>query len=210
MPRHDTLLLAVVLLFLITSYSFAQNADDALRITNVQFAKARSPYGGDNWLAATVSVQVKNNPDRNAPNRNFIDHIKVNFAMAINSGSSSAPKLKYFWSEVETATLERGTQNFRFYLSPAIVKRYKIGTPNPYAWVAEITSLPHQNLAEEESALQLTATAVSPNLKSPERLARFQQILSESKPQQSGILLAQRDTPFRDEDPDSTPILISK
>lgn len=208
------IILLTLLTFATLSPAFAQSSNNAIRIASVQFAKSRSPYGGDDWLAATVRVQVQSNPDRNADNRNFVDNVKVNFALAINAGNKSSHTLTYFWSEVETATLERGTWNFRFYLPPAIIKHYRIGTPNPYAWVAEITTTPPSNKNTSNlppaPSPPLTVTAVSQNLRNPERLARFQEFLTDSKSQQAGILLPQKETPFRDEDPEHSPVLIIK
>ena len=119
-------LLVIGSLFLIPCFKLTAQSD--LRIRDVSFSKERSVRGGDPWLEATVEVQVRGNSDPAAANPQYLDNVRVYVALAYNLGTRSRSRLEYYWSEVETATLERGTHGFRFYLSPDLIRRNNISS----------------------------------------------------------------------------------
>ena len=173
----------------------------SLRINNVTFSLERSPFGGRPWLEMSVEVDVRGNPSPAAPNRDFVDDLVVEVALAQNLGSPSQPRLEYLWTRVEVPTLERGSRNLRFYLSPEQVERGRIINNDPYAWYVRIA-----NSSESPVVLE-DILAVSANLREQPRLDRFLDLLAEQKEQRSGILLPQAETPFRDAYPDNTPMI---
>ena len=126
------------LAFILLSSTFilpaqAQPSAD-LRITAVNFSKEKPPNGGASWLAMEIRVEVRNNSNRTAVNQDFLDDITLYVSFAHNLGTSSKPRLDYFWGQVEAATLERGDHRFRFYLSPEQIERGRISSGEPYAW----------------------------------------------------------------------------
>ena len=150
-----------------------------------------------------VRLEVRNNSNRNAPNRQFLDDIQLYVAQAHNLGTGSKPQLEYFWTRVEVATLERGTHRFRFYLSPEQIERGQISGGEPYAWYVQASF----GGAAEDGTPLMTTLAVSDQLRSPARLERFQQLLNEQEEERGGILLPQAETPFRDMYRDETPTI---
>jgi hypothetical protein len=196
------------LLFVLLPSTFILSAEAQrtadLRITDVRFSKERSPIGGDSWLAMEIRVTITNNSDRTAANPEFIDDITLNVGIAHNLGSSTSPKLDYYWTQVEAATLKRGDHRFRFYLSPEQIERGRISTGEPYAWYIQAT---YGSAPSETAAASPAVLAVSDRLREPGRLERFQQLLEEQKESRAGILLPQIETPFRDMYASETPVL---
>lgn len=175
-----------------------------LRITDVRFSKERPPTGGDSWLAMEVRVEITNNSDRTAANREFLDDVTLSVGIAHNLGTSTNPRLDYYWTHVEAATLKRGEHRFRFYLSPEQIERGRISTGEPYAWYIQATygSAPSETMPSSPAVI-----AVSDRLRDPGHLERFQQLLDEQKEFRAGILLPQIETPFRDMYASETPVL---
>lgn len=58
-------------------------------MNNVRFSQERSPYGGDAWLEMEIEVDLRGNPSPSAPNREFLDDLTVEVALAL--GWSVAP-----------------------------------------------------------------------------------------------------------------------
>ena len=203
---HSTLNIFLTFVLLPSTFILSAGAQQSadLRITDVRFSKERPPNGGDSWLAMEVRVEIRNNSDRTAANREFLDDITLTVGIAHNIGTSSNPRLDYYWTQVEAATLERGDHRFRFYLSPEQIKRGRISTGEPYAWYIQATygSDPSETAASSPAVL-----AVSDRLRELGRLERFQQLLDEQKESRAGILLPQIETPFRDMYASETPVL---
>lgn len=197
-----------ILLFANSPKLAAQSQSQAdVRIADVRFSRDKPRIGGASWFAMEVRIDVRNNSDPTAPNRQFLDDIQVYAAMAHNLGTQSKPQLEYFWTEVEAPSLERDTHTFRFYLSPEQIKRGQISSGEPYAWFVQV-SYGKTPTAEDTSAL--TVIAVSDLLRGPGRLERFQELLDAQKPERAGILLPQIETPFRDMYISETPTLRGK
>lgn len=182
---------------------FAQSTED-LRVNNVRFSQERSPYGRDAWLEMEIEVDVRGNPSPTAPNREFLDDLTVEVALAHNLGNPSRPRLEYFWTVVELPTLKRGIQRLRFYLSPDQVERGRIINDEPYAWYAQIV---YGDPSTDTGPALNQVIAVSANLRDQSRLDRFLELMNEQKEERSGILLPQAETPFRDAYPDDTPTI---
>ena len=176
----------------------------ALRVDDVRFSQERSPYGGDNWLEMDVVVDVRGNPSPTAPNREFLDDLYVDVALAHNLDTASKPRLEYFWTQAEFPTLERGTAHLRFYLSPEQVKRGRMITNEPYAWYIRIS---YGESIETGADRGNTVLAVSSALRDQARLDRFLELLEDQKEDRAGILLPQAETPFRDSYPETTPTI---
>ena len=166
------------------------SAQGDLRITEVNFDMERSNRGGEHWLETTVEVQVRGNSDPAAVNRRYLDDVRVYIALAFNLGSRSRTRLEYYWSEVEAATLDRGTHAFRFYLNPDLIKRNSLTDGEPYAF--------HIEVGAGSAAVANPVVAVSDNLRDPARLERFNDLLERVRDKQSGVLLPQAESPFRD------------
>lgn len=190
-------LLAISSLTLLPCFELPAQGD--LRITEVNFDMERSQRGGDHWLETTVEVQVRGNSDPAAVNRLYLDHVRVYIALAFNLGSRSRTRLEYYWSEVEAATLERGTHAFRFYLSPDLIERNSLTEGQPYAF--------HIEVGAGSAAAANPVIAVSDNLRDPARLERFNALLDVVRDKQSGVLLPQAESPFRDMYLDETPTI---
>lgn len=190
-------LLAISSLTLLPCFELPAQGD--LRIMEVNFDMERSQRGGDHWLETTVEVQVRGNSDPAAVNRLYLDDVRVYIALAFNLGSRSRTRLEYYWSEVEAATLERGTHAFRFYLSPDLIERNSLTEGQPYAFHIEVGAGP--------AAAANPVIAVSDNLRDPARLERFNALLDVVRDKQSGVLLSQAESPFRDMYPDETPTI---
>jgi hypothetical protein len=132
-PKHNAQTLQLLLLFALGSQLFAQPSEN-LRVNNVRFSQERSPYGGEAWLEMEIEVDVRGNPSPTAPNREFLDDLTVEVALAHNLGNPSRPRLEYFWTVVELPTIKRGARRLRFYLSSNQVERGRIINDEPYAW----------------------------------------------------------------------------
>ena len=202
-PKHFAQTLQLLFLFTLGSQLFAQPSEN-LRVNNVRFAQERSPYGGNAWLEMEIELDVRGNPSPTAPNREFLDDLTVDVALAHNLGNASRPRLEYFWTQVELPTLKRGTQRLRFYLSPDQVERGRIINDEPYAWYLQIA---YGGPAGGTGQPLNQVIAVSANLRDQSRLDRFLDLLDEQKAQRSGILLPQAESPFRDAYPDDTPTI---
>lgn len=190
-------LLAIGSLTLLPCFELPAQGD--LRITEVNFDMERSQRGGDHWLETTVEVHVRGNSDPAAVNRLYLDDVRVYIALAFNLGSRSRTRLEYYWSEVEAATLERGRHAFRFYLSPDLIERNSLTEGQPYAFHIEVGAGP--------AAAANPVIAVSDNLRDPARLERFNALLDVVRDKQSGVLLPQAESPFRDMYLDETPTI---
>lgn len=193
-------LLAIFSFALLPCFELPAQGD--LRITDVNFDMERSQRGGDRWLETTVAVQVRGNSDPTAANRLFLDDVRVYIAMAYNLGSRSRSRLEYYWSEVEAATLKRGMHEFRFYLSPDMIERNNLTNGEPYAFHVEVVA--------GSAGAGTPVVAVSDNLRDPARLERFNSLLERVKDKQSGVLLPQAESPFRDMYGDDTPTIKGK
>ena len=192
-----------ILLFTHTSRLSAQSQAD-IRIADVRFSRDKPRIGGANWFVMEVRLDVRNNSNPAAPNRQFLDDVQLFAALAHNLGTQSKPQLEYFWVEVEAPTLERDTHSFRFYLSPEQIKRGQISSGEPYAWFVQASY--GQGAANNEQPPP-TVVAVSDLLRGPGRLERFQELLDAQKVDRAGLLLPQIDTPFRDMYISETPTL---
>ncbi len=175
-----------------------------VRVADVRFSRDRPRIGGASWFAMEVRVDVRNNSNPTAPNRQFLDDVRVYAAMAHNLGTQSKPQLEYFWIEVEAPTLERDTHTFRFYLSPEQIKRGQISSGEPYAWFVQVSYGQTPSLEESSAPVAIAASNL---LRGPGRLERFQELLDAQKPERAGILLPQIETPFRDMYISETPTL---
>lgn len=204
MALRSTIVPALLVYLLLFQFSAFSQTSPSLRINNVIFSLERSPYGGNPWLEMDIEVDVRGNPSSSAANRDFVDDLVVEVALAQNLGTPSQPRLEYLWTRIELPTLERGSRHLRFYLSPEQVERGRIINNDPYAWYVRIAGN-----TEEANSGQTTQdiVAVSANLREQPRLDRFLDLLEEQKDQRSGILLPQAETPFRDAYPDDTPII---
>ena len=131
-PKHNAQTLQLLLLFALGSQLFAQPSEN-LRVNNVRFSQERSPNGGEAWLEMEIEVDVRGNPSPTAPNREFLDDLTVEVALAHNLGNPSRPRLEYFWMVVELPTIKRGARRLRFYLSSNQVERGRIINDEPYA-----------------------------------------------------------------------------
>jgi hypothetical protein len=181
----------------------AQQPGD-LRVTDVRFSQERSPFGGESWLSMEVVVDVRNNSNESSPNREFVDKIELQVALANNMGTQSQPMLEYFWTQVEAPTLKRGSHRFRFYLSPEQIERGRMNNSEPYAWYVQIIS--GGAAGGSDNSLN-PVVAVSRNLREQPRLDRFLDLLEEQKEERAGILLPQAETPFRDMFAEETPTI---
>ena len=196
------------LAFILLSSTFilpaqAQPSAD-LRITAVNFSKEKPPNGGASWLAMEIRVEVRNNSNRTAVNQDFLDDITLYVSSAHNLGTSSKPRLDYFWGQVEAATLERGDHRFRFYLSPEQIERGRISSGEPYAWHIQAI---YGSATSEPLPNTPVVIAVSERLRDSNRLERFKQLMDEQKESRAGILLPQVEIPFRDMYASEAPVL---
>lgn len=151
-----------------------------------------------------LEIDVRANANPAAANRDFLDDLKVEVAMAQNLGIPSRPRLEYFWTLVELPTLQRGGRRLRFYLPPEQVERGRIINDDPYAWYVRISG---GNADNESRQTATEVVAVSGNLREQPRLDRFLQLLEGQKETRTGILLPQAETPFRDAYPNDTPTI---
>jgi len=176
----------------------AYPADD-VEVSSVRFAKVRSDRTRENWFEMSVELRVKGNSRRDVMSPRFLDQVGVRVGVASQLGGGASTQFNYYSCSVEASTLERGQAVFRFYLPPAVMERDGLGSPRPFAYAVR--------LSVAGQAVAIGRDQVSRNLMDAERLKRFWELVETEGARESGTLLPQYLTPFRDEYPGDTPVI---
>jgi len=108
-------------------------AQDVLRVASMNFSQV-----ANNWVMATLTVEVRGNPSEEAPNRNFLDDVRVDLYLSYEDRAPDAPEQGYlfFRSHARAVTLERGRRDIHFFLPGSVVSRNRLRS-EPFAWMVE-------------------------------------------------------------------------
>jgi hypothetical protein len=191
----------LVSIFLIVAYAdlFGQ-ADQAVPVDvrSVRFTYVRSMGGSDNWMEATVELNVLGTPEGNP---GFADSVRVALNLGLRSAMAGEDGFVFYRSEAEASTLESGTARFRFYLPPAIVARFQL-SGEPFAFAVDLWI--------DGKPLQGSRRTVSTNLDTIEALRSFRDRVARDAIRNDGILVPQFDTPFLIEYAQDTPAFVRR
>jgi len=191
----------LVSIFLIVAHAdlFGQ-ADQGgpIDVRNVLFAYVRPMGGSDNWMEATVEINVLGTPEGNP---SFVDSVRVALNLGLRSPMAGEDGFVFYRSEAEASTLESGAARFRFYLPPAIVRRYRL-SGEPFAFAVDLWI--------DGKPQPLSRTAVSDRLDTREALRSFQDRVARDAIRNDGILVPQFDTPFLIEYAQDTPAFVRR
>jgi hypothetical protein len=191
--------LATVLMFMAPTILLGQSTESAsVQVRNVRFAYIRQAGGPTNWLEATVELSVRGGA---VDNPRFVDSVRVALSLGVRSPLAAEPGFVFYRSEAEASTLESGTARFRFYLPPAVVRRYEM-SGEPFAFTVD--------LWVGGSAVPGGSTSVSTSLGNPEALRSFQDRVAQDAIRNDGILLPQYKTPFLIEYAQDTPAFVRR
>ena len=189
--------LALTLIVLVPTGLFAQSdTGSPIEVRSVSYDYVRSMGGSDNWLEITAELNVQGT---RSGNPQFVDSVRVALSLSLRSALEGDSGFVFFRSDAEASTLETGTARFRFYLPPAVVRRYQI-SGEPFAFAVDVWI--------DGRAIGQTATAVSTNLASPEAVRSFRDRVAQDGVRNDGILLPQFKTPFLIEYTQDTPAFV--
>jgi hypothetical protein len=196
--RHSATLFSL-LLFVAHAGLFGQVDGGApVDVRNVRFAYVRPTGGAQNWMEATVELDVRGTEDGNPA---FVDSVRVALNLGLQSAMAGENGFVFYRSEAEASTLESGTARFRFYLPAAVVRRYQL-SGEPFAFSVDVW-IDGKPLLESRSA-------VSPNLTTVEALRDFRDRVARDAIRNDGILVPQYDTPFLIEYARDTPAFVRR
>jgi hypothetical protein len=191
----------LVSIFLIAAHAglFGQ-ADQArpVDVRDVLFAYVRPMGGSDNWMEATVEINVLGTPEGNP---DFVDSVRVALSLGLRSAMAGNDGFVFYRSEAEASTLESGMARFRFYLPAAVVRRFQL-SGEPFAFAVDLWI--------DGKPLPESRTAVSPNLNTREALQSFRDRVARDAIRNNGILVPQFDTPFLIEYAQDTPAFVRR
>lgn len=173
-------------------------AEVPVEVRNVRTNFVRPVGGSENWMEATVELTVRGTP---AENPQFVDGVRIALHLGFRSPLAGDSGFVFYRSDAEASTLEAGTARFRFYLPPAVVKRYQL-SGQPFAFAVDVWI--------DGRALAASSSAVSENLNSPEALRSFRDRVSQAAIRNDGILLPQFRTPFLIEYAQDTPAFVRR
>lgn len=164
----------------------------------MRFAYVRPMGGSDNWMEATVELNVRGTQEEHP---GFVDTVRVALNLGLQSTMAGENGFVFYRSEAEASTLESGTARFRFYLPAAIVRRYQL-SGEPFAFSIDLWI--------EGKALPGSRTAVSTNLDTLEALRNFRDRVARDAIRNDGVLVPQYDTPFLIEYARDTPAFVRR
>lgn len=127
------LLLSFLLMSFIVGTSSHLGAQDVLRVANMNFSQI-----AQNWIMATLTLDVRGNPSEDAPNRNFVDDVRIDLYLSYEDRAPDVSDRGYlfFRSNARAVTLERGRRDIHFFLPGSVVSRNRLRS-EPFAWMVE-------------------------------------------------------------------------
>lgn len=167
-----------------------------VEVRSVRFGFVRPVGGSDNWMEATVELIVRGTPTGNP---RFVDQVRVALSLGLQSTLAEETGFIFYRSEAEASTLESGTARYRFYLPPAVVKRFQLGR-EPFAFAVDIWA--------GGRAIPDTRSAVSTNLLDAVALRSFRDRVAQDAVRNDGVLIPQDKTPFIIEYAKDTPAFV--
>jgi hypothetical protein len=191
----------LVSIFLIVAHAdlFGQADEGApVDVGNVRFSYVRPAGGSDNWMEATIELDVRGTREGNP---GFVDSVRVALNLGLQSTMAGENGFVFYRSEAEASTLESGAARFRFYLPAAVVRRYQL-SGDPFAFTVDVWI--------DGKLLPKSGAAVSPNLTTLAALRDFQDRVARDAIRNDGILVPQYDTPFLIEYARDTPAFVRR
>ena len=196
--RHSATLVSILLIVAHADLLGQADGGAPVDVSNVRFAFVRPTGGADNWMEATVELDVRGTRENNA---GFVDSVRVALNLGLQSTLAGEDGFVFYRSEAEASTLDSGVARFRFYLPAAIVRRYQL-SGEPFAFTVDVWI--------QGKPLPGSRTAISPNLTTPEALRDFQDRVARDAIRNDGILVPQYDTPFLIEYARDTPAFVRR
>jgi hypothetical protein len=178
-----------ILVFGIPLHSYCQPAPPPgpvpqLAVAGVKFGWARAD--GDNWLEAEVELEVR--PGGKAVAGEFVDRVRTTLFLACEATNAKGEARTVFYrSSCEAITLEGGKAQIRFYLPPEVVRRDKLRADVKYYAV---------DLEAGGEPQPPARGAISPELKSADRVKNFRDKAGSEAAINEGLLVPQHLTPF--------------
>ncbi|MEZ5278202.1 MAG: hypothetical protein R3F07_17605 [Opitutaceae bacterium] len=189
--------LALTLVVLAPGGLFGQSESGTpIEVRNVRYGYVRPMGGSDNWLEVTVELNVRGTP---VGNPQFVDSVRVALSLSLRNPLEGDSDFVFFRSDAEASTLESGAARFRFYLPPAVVRRYQI-SGEPFAFAVDVWI--------DGRPIAQTAAAVSSVLANADALRSFRDRVAQDGVRNDGILLPQFKTPFLIEYARDTPAFV--
>ncbi len=178
-----------ILVFGIPLHSYCQPAPPPgpvpqVAVAGVKFGWARAD--GDNWLEAEVELEVR--PGGKAVAGEFVDRVRTTLVLACEATNAKGEARTVFYRSIcEAITLEGGKALIRFYLPPEVVKRDKLRADVKYYAV---------DLEAGGDPQPPARGAISPELKSADRVKNFRDKAGSEAANNEGLLVPQHLTPF--------------
>lgn len=196
------LFLGLLFFSLSTGFLTAQEAGRQVEVNLVRFQSVRPPVGGDNWTEAEIRLNVLGPVDPAAVNPRYVDKVRIVLNLSFEvTGATGETILRFYRSEVEMPTLERGSHTVRFYLPPEVVRRDRLRT-RPQAFLAEVFVDGRQQDTSRQS--------MDPLLYTETVRQSFRLRISRDAPDNDGILLPIYLTPFANQYTRDTPSFIRR
>lgn len=150
MPQFKALCAHVAILVLSVSATLAQTAPTVEKevkaaggsgkpnviVRDVKFLQLNLGGQINKWNRTLVELEAKNNPDAKAPNKRWVDKVKVTLTQIYKTNSSKPEDWNYYRSSATVLTLEIGQpRSVMFYLPGDIVKRDRLNKEPDYYYV---------------------------------------------------------------------------
>jgi hypothetical protein len=150
MPQLKALCAYMAILVLSPTFIYAQasvnvekeakvggaNGKSSVTVRDVKFFQVSLGGQVNKWNRMQVEVEAKNNPDANAPNKKWLDKVKVTLTQVYKSNSSKPEDWYYYRSTATILTLEiNQPRSVLFYLPGDIVKRDRLNKEPDFYFV---------------------------------------------------------------------------
>lgn len=177
MKSKSVCFLSLFLGLMVAFASHLHAQQDPLELRDVRFDRV-----SNNWTKVTLTLDVRGNPSEDAPNRNFLDDIRVDCYVGYENRAPDAdePEYVFFRSAARIVTMERGRSEVHFFLPGPIVDRHRFRT-DPFAWMIE--------LEVGGDRLPLRREHVSDNLRSEEAVNNFRDRANSEGARNDGIFM---------------------
>lgn len=141
--------------------------------------------GGDFWYQIEVTVRIKGS---GSGRNRYVSRVGISLSLATEVKEAEGG-LEFYRAAVTAVALESGQHGVRFYLPPEVVSRDRLKGALSY-WVIDVMA--------DGREVPLNRNQVGAGFSFPAALANFRQRLALRAKKNTGVLLPQHLTPFRD------------
>ena len=162
--------------------------EDAVRLSGLQFGRARLDGMRDDWMEIVVEIEGGRNLAAAQGNQRFVSGVEVALNLAFLSSGGQGRSQHFFRSAVKIAAIEQGEERkLYFYISPEVIRRDRLSR-QPDAYLIEIQV--------EGKRIPVRSAHLSSNLKGAARVESFRNRVGLESRRNDGLLVPIYETPF--------------